>query len=82
VKSSLNVLTSREAIKMATLKTLGLSRSVTEEEVLAMVEKHRNDRLSPKRREKQLVNYVWGNAPEGDKGTKETVRKNLRLRAN
>jgi DNA-binding response OmpR family regulator len=82
VKSSFDARSDRESIKAATLKTLRLHRSVTEAEVLAMVERHRNKPLSPKKREKQLVNFVWGNAPEGDQGTKDTVRKHLRLRSN
>jgi hypothetical protein len=52
---------------------------VTEEEVLAMVERHRDQRLTPQQRENQLVNFVWGNAPEGDEGTIETVRRHLGL---
>jgi len=48
-----------------------------DERVNAAIEAGRHRKMSPEEREAQLVSFVWGNAPEGNQGTRETVRKNL-----
>lgn len=43
------------------------------------IEAGRNRVMCLEEREAQLVSFVWGNAPEGNQGTRESVRKNLSL---
>lgn len=50
-----------------------------DEAVSQAIEAGRNRVMSLKEREAQLVSFVWGNAPEGNQGTRESVRKNLNL---
>lgn len=56
-----------------------LVRNVTEEQLNAAIEKSRHHRMTKEEREAQRVSFVWGNAPEGDDGTFETVRQHLHL---
>ncbi len=41
----------------------------------------RQRKMGRTEREAQIVSFVWGNAPEGNQGTIETVRENLKLTA-
>ena len=52
---------------------------VSREKYDLLEQKIRTRKMSRIQREAQLVSFVWGNAPEGDKGTFESVRENLDL---
>jgi len=52
---------------------------ITKDELAAAFERARKRKMTRREQENQLVNFVWGNAPEGNQGTIETVRKNLKL---
>jgi hypothetical protein len=52
---------------------------VTKEELDAAFLRARKRKMTRREQEGQLVSFVWGNAPEGNQGTLETVRKNLNL---
>jgi hypothetical protein len=54
-----------------------LSQDRLDEKVHAAIEIGRKQKMTAREREAQLVSFVWGNAPEGNQGTRETVRKNL-----
>lgn len=56
-----------------------VSQDVLDEAVSRAIEAGRNRVMCMEEREAQLVSFVWGNAPEGNQGTRETVRKNLSL---
>lgn len=43
------------------------------------IEASRNYVMGVREQEAQMISFVWGNAPEGNQGTRETVRKNLGL---
>lgn len=61
------------------LTSLGLTRNVTSNELSEAIKNAKSIVMTKQQRENQLVGYVWGNAPEGDTGTKETVRRHLNL---
>lgn len=39
-----------------------------------LIESARNREMSPEEWEEQRINFAYGNAPDGDNSTKETVR--------
>ena len=53
--------------------------TVTEAELAEAFARARKRKMTRRERDAQLVSFVWGNAPEGNQGTLETVRKNLHL---
>ena len=59
-----------------------LPRDELKRRALAAVEAARDRKMSREEQEAQLISFVWGNAPEGNQGTRETVRKNLGRLAN
>jgi hypothetical protein len=65
------------------LKKYNALRTLTDNELDASVkiavEKGRHRIMSRAEKEAQLVSFVWGIAPEGNQGTRETVRENLGL---
>jgi len=52
---------------------------ITKDELDAAFARARKRKMTRREQESQLVSFVWGNAPEGNQGTLETVRKNLNL---
>jgi len=52
---------------------------VSSEQLKVAIEKARNRQMTPDERQAQMISFVWGNAPEGDQGTFETVRQHLHL---
>jgi len=45
----------------------------------ALIEAARNRKMSPEEREEQMIDFVYGNVPEGYRRSRETVRTNLGL---
>jgi hypothetical protein len=39
-----------------------------------VIEAARRKEMSPEEKEEQRINFAYGNAPDGDKGTHETVK--------
>jgi hypothetical protein len=58
---------------------LSLRRNVSKMELYAAIEKSRGKAMTPMQREAQMVSFVWGNAPEGNRGTADDVREHLNL---
>jgi hypothetical protein len=54
-----------------------LSDEILDKTVSHAVEESRARKMSPAERDMQIVNYVWGNAPEGNQGTRSTVKENI-----
>lgn len=52
---------------------------VSEAELVSAFERAKRRKMTKSEKEAQLVSFVWGNAPEGNQGTFDTVRKNLEL---
>lgn len=68
-------------LKAVKIRASASSKDVTisDAELAAAFEQARKRRMTRSEREAQLVSFVWGNAPEGNRGTIETVRKSLNL---
>jgi len=52
---------------------------VSDAELDQAFEEARTHVMSREEREAQLISFVWGNAPEGNRGTIEQVRTSLKL---
>lgn len=70
--------TDKVAEALAAFKALdGLTHEQLDRMLENEIEKSRARVMTAAERDMQLVSYVWGNAPEGNQGTRETVRENI-----
>ena len=71
----------RRQLKAAQIRASSSSQDVaiSDEEIAAAFARAKKRKMTRREKEAQLVSFVWGNAPEGNQGTYETVRKNLNM---
>ena len=71
----------RRRLKAIKIRSSASSLDVTisDDEIAAAFAQAKKRKMTRREKEAQLVSFVWGNAPEGNRGTYETVRKNLNM---